>query len=395
MDDFKIATLQESRNEWVSRLVNILTPHIMDGFKSIFTESYKLCMENDEEDKYLMTFQNFLTRVPKWNDELINSEVKRITENSNCTYIDDLITCVHIVQLKALTCIRVGQKQKKIDIDIPKLKDFVHKIYIHVARKVYTNVYLFEKNLQPLDLQRNNRELELIVKECILNSVRESIPIDHILRSYLDETEEEIEEEEKPSQDDTTVTPIEESIKLKKNDNLDISTDVIDMKLDIKELGGASKPESPKPASPVAVSKPESPKPASPVVVSKPESPKPPSPIAVSKPESPKPASTVVNPRGFSSPITSISTNTSSSPPSSPTLGKAIKFSNYDKEISVDKEETVKTVPKTIDNLENISNTRHEQRKLEEMADDEEDDGPIKIMDDINLNIDVLDINTL
>ena len=395
MDDFKIATLQESRNEWVSRLVNILTPHIMDGFKSIFTESYKLCMENDEEDKYLMTFQNFLTRVPKWNDELINSEVKRITKNSNCTYIDDLITCVHIVQLKALTCIRVGQKQKKIDIDIPKLKDFVHKIYIHVARKVYTNVYLFEKNLQPLDLQRNNRELELIVKECILNSVRESIPIDHILRSYLDETEEEIEEEEKPSQDDTTVTPIEESIKLKKNDNLDISTDVIDMKLDIKELGGASKLESPKPASPVAVSKPESPKPASPVVVSKPESPKPPSPVAVSKPESPKPASTVVNPRGFSSPLTSISTNTSPTPPSSPTLGKAIKFSNYDKEMSVDKEETVKTVPKTIDNLENISNTRHEQRKLEEIADDEEDDGPIKIMDDINLSIDVLDINTL
>ena len=85
----------------VSRLVNIITPHIMDGFKSIFTESYKLCMENDEEEKYLMTFQNFLSRVPKWNDELINNEVKRITENSNCTYIDDLITCVHIIQLKA------------------------------------------------------------------------------------------------------------------------------------------------------------------------------------------------------------------------------------------------------------------------------------------------------
>ena len=113
MDDFKISSLQESRNEWVSRLVNILTPHIIDGFKSIFTESYKLCMENDEESKYLMTFQNFLARVPKWNDALVENEVKRITENSNCTYIDDLITCVHIIQLKALTCMRVGQKQKK------------------------------------------------------------------------------------------------------------------------------------------------------------------------------------------------------------------------------------------------------------------------------------------
>ena len=41
----------------------------------------------------------------------------------------------------------------------------------------------------------DNGELEIIVKECILNSVRESIPIENILRSYLDETEEEIEEE--------------------------------------------------------------------------------------------------------------------------------------------------------------------------------------------------------
>ena len=48
MDDFKISSLQESRNEWVSRLVNILTPYIIEGCKSIFTESYKLCMENDE-----------------------------------------------------------------------------------------------------------------------------------------------------------------------------------------------------------------------------------------------------------------------------------------------------------------------------------------------------------
>ena len=45
-------------------------------------------------------------------------------------YLEDLITCVHIVQLKALTSIRVGQKQKQIDISIPKLEAFIHKIYI-------------------------------------------------------------------------------------------------------------------------------------------------------------------------------------------------------------------------------------------------------------------------
>jgi len=137
-----------------------------------------------------MTFQNFLSRIPKWNPAIIELEKTRITNTSGCGYIEDLITCVHIIQLKALTCARVGLKQKKVDINIPSVDDFIHKIYINVARKLYTNIYLFEKDIMPLQIQKNNRELEIIIKECILNSVRDNIPIEEILRAYLDETEE-------------------------------------------------------------------------------------------------------------------------------------------------------------------------------------------------------------
>lgn len=190
MDDYNVSTLIESKNEWCARLVNIFTPCIIKGLSSIFEEALKLCLDNDEEAKYLMTFQNFLSRVPKWNPEIIKVERERITNNSGCGYIEDLITCVHIIQLKALTCARVGLKQKKVDINIPSVDDFVHNIYINVARKVYTNIYLFEKDIMPLQIQKNNRELEVIIKECILNSVRTNIPIEEILRAYLDETEE-------------------------------------------------------------------------------------------------------------------------------------------------------------------------------------------------------------
>jgi anti-sigma28 factor (negative regulator of flagellin synthesis) len=86
---------------------------------------------------------------------------------------------------------RVGQKQKKIDINIPKLDDFIHKTYINVARKIYKNVYLFETNIAPLSVQKHYRELEIIVQECILNTLRESIPVESILKAYMDETVEE------------------------------------------------------------------------------------------------------------------------------------------------------------------------------------------------------------
>jgi len=189
-----LSNLQESRNEWCSRLVSIFTPLILGGIRSIFNESWKLCLDNDEANKYLMTFQNLLSRIPKWNNVIIEEERKRIIERSGCNYLEDLITCVHIIQLKVLTCIRVGNKQKKIDISIPKLDSFIHKVYIHVARKTYANVYLFDKNVSPLQYQKNTREIETIIQESILIAIRESIPTEAIIRAYMDESIEQEEE---------------------------------------------------------------------------------------------------------------------------------------------------------------------------------------------------------
>lgn len=194
MDDFVLSNLNESRNEWCSRLVSILSPRIMEGIRSIFNESWKVSLDNGEVEKYLMTFQNFICRIPKWNSTIIDQEKTRIIEKSGCNYLEDLITCVHVIQLKLLTCVRVGTRQKKIDISIPKLNDFLHKAYINVARKVYKNAYLFDKNASPMNQQKHNRIFEMIVEESILKTIRDSIPTEAIVRAYLDESVEQEEE---------------------------------------------------------------------------------------------------------------------------------------------------------------------------------------------------------
>ena len=156
MDDFTINSLQESRNEWTSRLIYILTPLILDGCKIICKEAIKVCKKNNENEKYLITFQQFLSHVPKWNSHMIDEECKRIIEKSNCTYLGDLIMCVHIIHLKMLTVMRVGTKQKKMDLDIVPFSTFIHNVYVHCARKMYTNCYLFEQGIPPLQMQKNN-----------------------------------------------------------------------------------------------------------------------------------------------------------------------------------------------------------------------------------------------
>ena len=47
-----------------------------------------------------MTFQNFLSRVPKWNENIVTEETKRIVEASNCSYLEDLLTCVSYYTIK-------------------------------------------------------------------------------------------------------------------------------------------------------------------------------------------------------------------------------------------------------------------------------------------------------
>ncbi len=190
MDDYTSNVLTESKNEWSILLMNYLTPHVIDGFRSIFNESVQICDKNDEMDKYLMTFQNLLTRIPKWNQQMIETEKERIIKLCNCSYLEDLMTCVHIVQLKILSCVRVGSETKKINIDIPDFCTFLHNVYTNVARKLYSNIYLFEADIPELEVQKRNREFELLVQTCIMNTIRDRIPVEALLRQYIDETQE-------------------------------------------------------------------------------------------------------------------------------------------------------------------------------------------------------------
>ena len=331
MDDYNIASLQESNNEWISRLISILTPCIIMGCNTIYKEAYQLCAENDELDKYLMTFQNFISRIPKWNADILTKEVEKIKKESGCDYLEDLITCVHIIQLKALTCIRVGMKHKTIDLDIPKLEEFIHKVYIHLARKIYTNVYLFEENIPPLDVQRNNRELELIIRECILEAVRESIPVEKILRSYLDETVEENVE--------TVVTTLQENADNVATDGSNVATDGGNVATD---------------GSNVATD-----------------------------------GSNVATDGGNVATDGGVPTQINTIPFNQDLQTKALTFSNIDEAKSMDNTISNVHAPKDIETLEKISDENHARRLLEE----EEEDESLTIMDE-SPSIE-LDIQTL
>ena len=378
MDDYNTSVLSEAKNEYSANLVNILTPLLIQGLQSIFKEACSLCKDNDEYDKYLMTFQNFLTRVPKWNQELIDNETKRIIQQSKCNYLEDLLTCVHITQLKVLTSIRVATKQKKIDIDIPKISDFIHKVYIKCARKCYSNVYLFETDIEPLTQQKNFRECETICKECILNTVRESMPVEKILRAYMDETtEEEIVEEEivEPVKATDASNNLQESISAEVKEEIKKAADAIKSGVDnIKSDDDTAKVSEEKKDGQLKLEIEETIKDLENKLQSEKE---------------------VINP------TVKIATEVVPTPvvkTSNITFNDTDSVVNYNKNLSSTNNPPAEDIaaPKTIDRLEKISQIRNDQRKLDEAEEEDDDEDKLTIFSDApSLKLDALDVQVL
>lgn len=415
MDDYNVNVLSEAKNEYSSRLLNIMTPLVILGIKSIFTEAVDLCEENNEDEKYLMTFQNFLSRVPKWNANIIKEETKRIVEDSKCPYLEDLLTCVHITQLKILTSIRVSNHQKKIEIDIPKLEDFVHNVYINFARKLYTNIYLFEKDVMPLTYQKNMREAEIICRECVLKVIRDSMPIEQILRAYMDESvHDEIVEEtlEKQVTEDEAIDMLEEA--KKNNEKSEENTDANINKVEKIDKDNETTISEPKLVSNNEIAN-EALKEVSDSIANDVEKEKSIVEAVAAAAAIPKPSSEKENMSSNAGPtelkltveakpISSISVPTTpvSTKPITPISSprNSISFSDNDNvlDMGTNKESTVHA-PKTEKRLEELSRIANAKRKQEEEDDeyddeDFDDDGPLNIGGD-NIKLDIMDIQDI
>ena len=339
MEDFSVLSLVEAKNEWCARLVTIFTPAVIEGLQSIFKEAIQLCENDDESSQYLMTFQTFLKRIPNWNPEIIAQERKRIEEESGCNYLEDLITCVHIIQLKALSCIRVSSTNKKVDIDIPPVDKFVHKVYVKCASKVYRNVYLYELEQEPLQVQKNNRELELLVREAILEAVRDTMPVEELLKTYMAEQDGEI--EVRTEQDDMKEQPLLVEKAPAPQDNMSLS------RAPEKSINFALPRSQPEPPAP-----------------------QPPASAPLAKLQIP----------GVGEPPKATS--------STPDGKLKLKFDNLDYTMSDNGEKKVEVAPKTVARLEEISEERNKQRKLEEAEEDEE--MTLKIGEEVKLEIENL-----
>jgi hypothetical protein len=191
-------------------LARTLVPHVADGLWSVYDSAKSACERNKQPEKTLQTFQNLLTRIPQWTDEILSTEVQRILTASKCDYIEDLLLGVFVSYIRAFAALQQADATHvQIDFDRPSLNVFLHGFYKLAARKSWSNAYLFNTiGVKSEQQARNRRDIETILETTLSETIDSFIPWRDISKAYFQarapssapapEPEPEPEEETKP-----------------------------------------------------------------------------------------------------------------------------------------------------------------------------------------------------
>jgi len=182
----------DAKTEYTRQLTQFCVTSYLSYFLTLLEESKEI---DKDSKKLLLNFQNSLKSIPEWNHEKVQKETSKIIKEINCDYFDDLLSAVFVAHTKVLSAIRLTTKQKKLQITIPKVEHFLHHTLIECARILWSNVYMFSPSGSPIERQKNLREIERLIQDGILQSIRSMLPVKNILKEYLKDDEDDVDDD--------------------------------------------------------------------------------------------------------------------------------------------------------------------------------------------------------
>ena len=184
-----VATYSEARSEYTKQLATFIVPTLVGWFQQLWSRNAM------DKLRCLALFQTECEEIARWNIDRVQDEVRVLIERTGCDYMEELMTAVFIAHTKILTAVRMSTKQKKLSIHIPKLDQFIHRVFKEAARSYWKSPFLFMDNGNVVDRQKNILQIEAMATEAITTAVRSLLPVKQILRDYLEGDQEEVDED--------------------------------------------------------------------------------------------------------------------------------------------------------------------------------------------------------
>lgn len=178
MDNLNI--LVEAKREYLDQLSILMCPVMIDVFDVMYQEAHKL----SKGRKVLIMFQKLLQDVPEWNETMSKEHTDNIADR--CAWFKDLVAAVFVSSVKILSAVRLSKDVKKLSVKLPSNEVFIHSCYKNAAKDLYKNPYIFSENQS--EYNRNDELFERF-RICIEATVKELIPVQQILQTYMSTTD--------------------------------------------------------------------------------------------------------------------------------------------------------------------------------------------------------------
>jgi hypothetical protein len=189
----------EAKGEYTKQLITFIIPAFHRYFMEILNQATQ---EEQNAKRQLWKFQELLSQIPEWNIDKVHRETTRIQGYIFCDYLEELLTAVFIAHTKVLTAIRIGNKNKRVQITIPKLDHFLHRALSDCSRLLWSSAYLFHNELSSLEKQKNHRQIEQLLEEGVQQAIRGLLPVKNILKDYLADPEPDTDAEDEKDDED-------------------------------------------------------------------------------------------------------------------------------------------------------------------------------------------------
>lgn len=180
--DSGASVYSEAKGEYTKQLVVFIVPTFHRFFMTCLTQASE---EEVNQKRQLWKFQELLSQIPEWNVDKVQREIQKFIADIQCDYLEELVTAVFIAHTKVLTAIRIGNKNKRVQITIPKLDHFLHRALSECSRLLWSSAYLFHNELSPIEKQKNHRQIEGLIHDGIAQAIRGLLPVKNILKDYL------------------------------------------------------------------------------------------------------------------------------------------------------------------------------------------------------------------
>ena len=174
MDNLNV--LVEAKKEYLGQLCLIMCPVMIEVFQDMYDEATKI----SKGRKTLIMFQKLLKEVPNWSNQMSSQHTSNIADR--CAWFSDLLAAVFVACTKILSAVRLKSDNKKISLKLPTNEVFIQTCYNNVAKDLYKDPYIFHEEQSEY---MRDEQLTQRFSACIETTVKELIPVQQILQTYM------------------------------------------------------------------------------------------------------------------------------------------------------------------------------------------------------------------